>query len=181
MIRHSSLPLSRLSFATGAKIIISSVETKLDTEALSQLDRGDVKFFLGFKVVKTKVTKDPYTGIAKNFNELNFLILSIEHTSLTSMTLVRLEQGEDLIDFGPYYLEESNTKETHFVVLTKSKRGGQDQNVKESDLSSISIDDKLSVFLINTSNNNIRLSSGLKPDRVMFVDNFAKKPSVSSN
>ena len=126
MIRHSSLPLSRLSFATGAKIIISSVETKLDTEALSQLDRGDVKFFLGFKVVKTKVTKDPYTGIAKNFNELNFLILSIEHTSLTSMTLVRLEQGEDLIDFGPYYLEESNTKETHFVVLTKAKRGGQD-------------------------------------------------------
>lgn len=185
LIKHSSLPSGKLTFQKNPRMIVSQVEHKIDSEAVSKLDRGDIRYYIGSKVYLKKIIKEKYTGSVKTIFEPRLLIMRPDQPSLGSMNLLQLDDEHEFLDFGAFYDEKFSSKEVHFAVLTREAKTAEEKQKeqKDSDLDSkkkVSSEENLAVFLIKSSDSQIKFSMGLKSDKVIFVDDFSKKKATTT-
>lgn len=178
------MPSEKLKFAKNPRMVVSQVEQKIDSEAVSKLDRGDVSYYIGSKVLLKKEVKEKYTGRVTSVQEPRLLIMRPDQPSLGSMNLLQLSDEYEFIDFGAFYDENFSSKETHFAVLTRKAKTAaeklkEEQMIEIDPTKSVS-QENLTVFLIKSSDSQIKFSMGLKTDKVIFVDDFSAKKKKTS-
>lgn len=118
VVKHLSLPLNKLSFSRNMKMVVSMREEKIDSEAISQLDRGLIQYNIGAMVVLRSKKKDPQTGRSIFQEEMRFLYFRPEFPSLGSMNLFETPPGYTLNNLGIFFDEfVSQNKQVNFAFI----------------------------------------------------------------
>ena len=117
------------------KMIVSMREDKIDSEAISQLDRGLIEYNIGSMVTLRSRKKDPATGRNIFTEESRFLYFRPELPSLGSMNLFEMPDGYSLNNLGLFFDEfTTQNKQVNFALVTLQSSLKTEQ--KESKISS---------------------------------------------